>query len=130
MGVLTIRNVDDDVIAALKARAKANHRSLEGELRHLLARQAVPRSTLGAVRERARVSAMYRTTPAARFAADDAAEQTAATGSDVQAGRAEWLGAMSDIGEIVGDIVSPATDSSDWAALGAEDAERHDARTP
>lgn len=43
MGVLTIRNVDDDVIAALKARASANHRSLEGELRYLLERSAVPR---------------------------------------------------------------------------------------
>ena len=44
MGVLTIRNVDDEVIAALKARAKANHRSLEGELRYLLSRYAVPDS--------------------------------------------------------------------------------------
>lgn len=130
MGVLTIRNVDDDVIAALKARAKANHRSLEGELRHLLARQAVPRSTLGAVRERARMAAMYRTTPTVRFAADDVAEQTAETGSDARAGSAEWLGAMRDVGEIVGDIVSPAADSSDWAALGAENAERNDAGTP
>jgi len=42
VGVLTIRNVDDDVIAALKRQAEANHRSLEGELRHLLAPHAVP----------------------------------------------------------------------------------------
>ena len=47
MGVLTIRNVDDEVIAALKARARANHRSLEGELRHLLSRFATPDSNLG-----------------------------------------------------------------------------------
>ena len=40
MGVLTIRNVDDDVIARLKVRAKRNHRSLEGELRHILGRHA------------------------------------------------------------------------------------------
>ena len=130
MGVLTIRNVDDDVIAALKVRAKANHRSLEGELRHLLARQAVPRSTLGAVRERARIAAMYTTAPAVRFAADDVSGQTAETGSDGPAVSAEWLGAMRDVGEIVGDIVSPAADSSDWAALDAENAERNDIRTP
>ncbi len=130
MGVLTIRNVDDDVIAALKARAKANHRSLEGELRHLLARQAVPRSTLGAVRERARMAATYRTPPTVRFAADDVTDQAAETGSDVQPASTEWLGAMRDVGEIVGDIVSPAADSSDWAALDAENAERNDTRTP
>ena len=126
MGVLTIRNVDDDVIAALKARAKANHRSLEGELRHLLARQAVPRSTLGAVRERARMAATYRTTPTVRFAAADVAEQTAETGSDARAASAEWLGAMRDIGEIVGDIVSAAADLSDWVALRAETGEPDD----
>ena len=52
MGVVTIRNVDDDVIAALKARARANHRSLEGELRYLLARSAAPRPSLGVVPDR------------------------------------------------------------------------------
>ena len=84
LGVLTIRNVDDDVIVALNSRAKANSRSLEGELRDLLARYAVPRPTLGVVRERARMAAMR------------------------------------DVGEIVGDIVSPAADRSDWAALRSE----------
>ena len=33
MGTLTIRNLDDDVIARLKEQAKANYRSLEAELR-------------------------------------------------------------------------------------------------
>ena len=32
MGNLTIRNVDDHVIEQLKAQAKANQRSLEGEI--------------------------------------------------------------------------------------------------
>lgn len=39
MGKLTIRNVDDRVIARLKLQAKANQRSLEGEIRHLLTQQ-------------------------------------------------------------------------------------------
>lgn len=30
---------------------------------------------------------------------------------------ADWLGSMKDTIEIVGDIVSPATDESDWEAL-------------
>ena len=33
MGNLTIRNLDDRVIEHLKAQAKANQRSLEGEVR-------------------------------------------------------------------------------------------------
>ena len=33
MANLTIRNLDDEVVAKLKARAKAHHRSLEAELR-------------------------------------------------------------------------------------------------
>ena len=112
LGVLTIRNVDDDVIVALKSRAKANNRSLEGELRDLLARYAVPRPTLGVVRERARMAASYKATPTVR--------NTAADVADVQAGSGEWMGAMRDVGEIVGDIVSPAADRSDWAALRSE----------
>ena len=34
MANLTIRNLDDDVVADLKAQAKRNSRSLEAELRH------------------------------------------------------------------------------------------------
>ena len=130
VGVLTIRNVDDDVIVALKARAKANHRSLEGELRHLLARHAIPGSTLGAVRERARLAAMYRATPAVPLPAGDVAERAEEAGSDARVGSVEWLGAMSDVGDIVGDIVSPASDPSDWAALHAGTAEPNDAEVP
>ena len=39
MGTLIIRGLDDQVIERLKARAKANHRSLEGEVRYLLTQQ-------------------------------------------------------------------------------------------
>ena len=130
MGVLTIRNVDDDVIVALKARARANHRSLEGELRHLLARHAVPGSTLGAVRERARLAAMYRATRAVPLPGGVVTEQAAEAGSDAKVASVEWLGAMRDVGEIVGDIVSPASDPSEWAALHAGTAESNDAEAP
>lgn len=108
MGVLTIRNVDDDVIAALKRRAKANHRSLEGELRYLLARHALPQPTLGVVRERARMAASYRPAPNASGPALEVPEIETDGG---------WLGAMSDVGEIVGDLVAPAADPSEWTAL-------------
>jgi len=40
MANLTIRNLDDEVVAKLKARAKAHHRSLEAELREILTRTA------------------------------------------------------------------------------------------
>ena len=39
MGNLTIRNLDDGVIDRLKTQAKANQRSLEGEVRHVLTRE-------------------------------------------------------------------------------------------
>ena len=120
MGVLTIRNVDDDVIAALKARARANHRSLEGELRYLLERSATPRPSLGIVRERARIASRYRahstattTAPDIRVPEAELAGSAPDTGPGVEAGSGEWMGAMSDLGEIVGDIISPATDPSD-----------------
>jgi prevent-host-death family protein len=34
-----------------------------------------------------------------------------------QAGRADWLGSMKGTMKIVGDIVSPANDESDWEVL-------------
>jgi plasmid stability protein len=43
MPAVHIRNVDDAVIEALKRRAAANHRSLEGELRQVLHEAAFPR---------------------------------------------------------------------------------------
>ncbi len=39
MGNLTVRNLDDSVIARLKAQARENERSLEGEIRHVLKRE-------------------------------------------------------------------------------------------
>jgi antitoxin FitA len=47
---LTIRNIEDDVVAALKARAKRNNRSLEAEARVLL-RDAVNRGSRISLRE-------------------------------------------------------------------------------
>ncbi len=44
MATLTIRNLDEEVVARLKAKAKDNGRSLEGELRKLL-KQAADRKT-------------------------------------------------------------------------------------
>lgn len=40
MASLTIRNLDDRVIATLKYQAKANNRSLEAEVREILKRDA------------------------------------------------------------------------------------------
>ena len=40
MASLIVRNLDDEVAAKLKARAKANNRSLEAELRVILTRAA------------------------------------------------------------------------------------------
>jgi prevent-host-death family protein len=34
-----------------------------------------------------------------------------------ESGTADWIGSMKDRMKIVGDIVSPATDESDWDAL-------------
>ena len=117
MGVLTIRNVNDDVIVALKARAKANHRSLEGELRYLLSRHAIPNPGLGLIRERARIAAAYKGTPDVPSAAMGAGEDAGDPGPDIAADETGWLGAMRDVGEIVGDIVSPAADLSDWDVM-------------
>jgi plasmid stability protein len=67
MTKLTIRNLEDDVIARLKSRAQSNGRSLEGELREILleaARTPTPRE-LKAIAEQ--ITAM---TPADRFQTD------------------------------------------------------------
>ena len=47
MATVTIRNLDDRIVRKLKARAKANYRSLEAELRELLS---------SAVRKQARMN--------------------------------------------------------------------------
>ncbi len=45
MASVTIRNLDDEVVAALKRRAKANNRSLEAELRMVLDREVRGQTT-------------------------------------------------------------------------------------
>ena len=52
MGNLTIRNLDDRVIDALKAQAKANQRSLEAELRYVLGQEVNHRLRMASFRER------------------------------------------------------------------------------
>lgn len=52
MGNLTIRNLDDRVIDALKAQAKANQRSLEAEVRYLLTLRVDRRVRIAEFRER------------------------------------------------------------------------------
>ena len=54
MGNLTIRNLDDDVIKALKMQAKTNQRSLEAEIRYVLTQRADRRSRLADLQERTR----------------------------------------------------------------------------
>ncbi len=54
MGNLTIRNLDDRVIEQLKVQAKQNHRSLEGEVRHVLTQQVDRLGRIADFRERAR----------------------------------------------------------------------------
>ncbi len=52
MANVTVRNIDDSVIDALKAQAKANHRSLEDEIKHILAQQVLRHTRLDRFRER------------------------------------------------------------------------------
>ena len=64
MGNLTIRNLDDRVIEQLKAQAKANQRSLEGEIRYVLTQQADRRARIADFRERTRrIARMVAGTP-------------------------------------------------------------------
>jgi plasmid stability protein len=118
MGVLTIRNVDDEVIAALKARARRNHRSLEGELRHLLSRHAVPDLDFGLMRERAR--AAYGPAPVVRDDPVDCPSEATDPCPDAEAEPVEWLGAMRDVTVITGDIISPVSELSDWNVYRAD----------
>ena len=54
MGNLTIRNLDDRIIERLKEQAKANQRSLEGEVRYILTQQAGRHGRIADFRERTR----------------------------------------------------------------------------
>ncbi len=53
MATLTIRNLDDDVVARLKSRAADHGRSLEAELRALLS-EASQRMSMAELRARAK----------------------------------------------------------------------------
>jgi plasmid stability protein len=58
VSTLTIRNVDDDVVVALKAQAKRNKRSLEAEVRVVL-HDAVDRGSRTSLRDLAdRIAAL------------------------------------------------------------------------
>jgi plasmid stability protein len=50
MPAIHVRNVDDAVIAALKARARKNHRSLQGEVKSILEDAASSPAEVGAKR--------------------------------------------------------------------------------
>ncbi len=50
MANVTIRNLDDGVVERLKAQAKAHHRSLEAELRHVLTQAAAQHERMAAFR--------------------------------------------------------------------------------
>lgn len=54
MGNLTIRNLDDRVIEGPKAQARANQRSPEGDVRHLLIQRVDRRGRIDSFRERTR----------------------------------------------------------------------------
>ncbi len=58
MANLTIRNLDDAVVAKLKAQAKAHHRSLEAELRALLSEAAARPSREEFLKTADRIAAM------------------------------------------------------------------------
>ena len=61
MGNLTIRNLDDRIIEQLKVQAKQHHRSLEGEIRHLLTQQVDRLGRIVDFRERTRNIASFTT---------------------------------------------------------------------
>lgn len=44
MAQILIRDLDDELVATLKARAKANHRSLQGEVKALLEEKVLAKS--------------------------------------------------------------------------------------
>lgn len=58
MGTLTIRNLDDEVIARLKQQAKTNHRSLEAQVREVLSDTARQKTKAEFLAEAKRIAAM------------------------------------------------------------------------
>jgi antitoxin FitA len=68
MATVTIRNLDEKVVRALKAQAKANGRSLQAELHHLLTEAAARRDGRQAFIEEA--ECIRRMTPEGRSQRD------------------------------------------------------------
>ena len=108
MGNLTIRNLDDGVIDRLKARAKANQRSLEGEVRHMLAEQVDRRSRMAGFRQRTqRLTSMtagtvhlLTTSPRESVARARCSSQPASTGSrrsKRERARSAWAARSPDV---------------------------------
>ena len=59
MATLTIRNLDDALVKKLKAQARASHRSLEAEVREVLAKEVHSRERMRQFLARAdRIAAM------------------------------------------------------------------------
>lgn len=58
MANVTIRNLDAAVLERLKARAKANHRSLEAELRWLLTAAVMPAARQALLADAERIAAL------------------------------------------------------------------------
>ena len=58
MATVTIHNLDDGVVDTLKARAKANNRSLEAELREILTSAARGQSKAGLLALADRIATM------------------------------------------------------------------------
>ncbi|MCW5679301.1 MAG: hypothetical protein KIT00_03430 [Rhodospirillales bacterium] len=63
MANLTIRNVDDDVVAVLRSRAKNNNRSLEAEIRQMLIEAARGKKKVDLVELADRIAAMTPNVP-------------------------------------------------------------------
>lgn len=64
MATVTIRDLDDRIVKKLKAQAKANNRSLESELRALLANEVKKEEQMRAFRAKARrIAAMTPNVP-------------------------------------------------------------------
>jgi len=63
MGQIVVRQIDDAVLMSLKARAKANDRSAEAEVRAIIAEAVMPeRGTIGALVGAGKTSASFRST--------------------------------------------------------------------
>jgi plasmid stability protein len=59
MAQILIRDLDDDLVATLKARAKSNHRSLQGEVKAMLEEKVRSRSAAAVLEELRRFRAAF-----------------------------------------------------------------------